>query len=153
MPVARHAITAGSAGIRILARVVDFTSTYRTAILATTAALATFIVVEKAHVVQQKLIAFWNNTIVAGTKRLWAALAAHPYAAVAGAIAMVVGLMVDLARRSNEASLAQKAMADVEKDATVEAEKERMKLEQLRNTVHDSTRSLDERRAAINTLK
>ena len=153
MPVARHAITAGSAGIRILARVVDFTSTYRTAILATTAALATFIVVEKAHVVQQKLIAFWNNTIVAGTKRLWAALAAHPYAAVAGAIAMVVGLMVDLARRSNEASLAQKAMADVEKDATVEAEKERMKLEQLRNTVHDNTRSLDERRAAINTLK
>ena len=153
MPVARHAITAGSAGIRILARVVDFTSTYRTAILATTAALATFIVVEKAHVVQQKLIAFWNNTIVAGTKRLWAALAAHPYAAVAGAIAMVVGLMVDLARRSNEASLAQKAMADVEKDATVEAEKERLKLEQLRNTVHDNTRSLDERRAAINTLK
>lgn len=153
MPVARHAITAGSAGIRILARVVDFTSTYRTAILATTAALATFIVVEKAHVVQQKLIAFWNNTIVAGTKRLWAALAAHPYAAVAGAIAMVVGLMVDLARRSNEASLAQKAMADVEKDATVEAEKERLKLEQLRNVVHDNTRSLDERRAAINTLK
>lgn len=153
MPVARHAITAGSAGIRILARVVDFTSTYRTAILATTAALATFIVVEKAHVVQQKLIAFWNNTIVAGTKRLWAALAAHPYAAVAGAIAMVVGLMVDLVRRSNEASLAQKAMADVEKDATVEAEKERMKLEQLRKVVHDNTRSLDERRAAINTLK
>lgn len=153
MPVARHAITAGSAGIRILARVVDFTSTYRTAILATTAALATFIVVEKAHVVQQKLIAFWNNTIVAGTKRLWAALAAHPYAALAGAIAMVVGLMVDLARRSNEVSLAQKAMADVEKDATVEAEKERMKLEQLRKVVHDNTRSLDERRAAINTLK
>lgn len=153
MPVARHAITAGSAGIKILARVVDFTSTYRTAILATTAALATFIVVEKAHVVQQKLIAFWNNTIVAGTKRLWAALAAHPYAAVAGAIAMVVGLMIDLVRRSNEATLAQKAMADVERDATVEAEKERLKLEQLKNVVHDNTRSLDERRAAINTLK
>ena len=153
MPVARHAITTGSAGIKMLAIIVDFTGTYRTAILATTAALAAFIVVEKAHVVQQKLIAFWNNTIVAGTKRLWAALAAHPYAAVAGAIAIVVGLMVDLARRSNEASLAQKAMADVEKDATVEAEKERMKLEQLRKVVHDNTRSLDERRAAINTLK
>lgn len=153
MPVARHAVTAGAAGVKLLARIVDFTSSYRTTILATMAALAAFIVVEKAHVVQQKLIAFWNNTIVAGTKRLWAALAAHPYAAVAGAIAMVVGLMIDLVRRSNEATLAQKAMADVERDATVEAEKERMKLEQLRNTVHDNTRSLDERRAAINTLK
>ncbi len=153
MPVARHAVTAGAAGVKLLARIVEFTSSYRTTILATMAALAAFIVVEKAHVVQQKLIAFWNNTIVAGTKRLWAALAAHPYAALAGAIAIVVGLMVDLVRRSNEASLAQKAMADVEKDATVEAEKERMKLEQLRKVVHDNTRSLDERRTAINTLK
>ncbi len=153
MPVARHAVTAGAAGVKLLARIVDFTSSYRTTILATMAALAAFIVVEKAHVVQQKLIAFWNNTIVAGTKRLWAALAAHPYAAVAGAIAMVVGLMIDLVRRSNEATLAQKAMADVERDATVEAEKERLKLEQLKNVVHDNTRSLDERRAAINTLK
>ena len=153
MPVARHAVTAGAAGVKLLARIVEFTSSYRTTILATMAALAAFIVVEKAHVVQQKLIAFWNNTVIAGTKKLWATLAAHPYAAVAGAIAMLIGLMVDLARRSSEATLAQKAMADVERDATVEAEKERLKLEQLRNVVHDNTRSLDERRAAINTLK
>lgn len=153
MPVARHAVTAGAAGVKLLARIVEFTSSYRTTILATMAALAAFIVVEKAHVVQQKLIAFWNNTVIAGTKKLWATLAAHPYAAVAGAVAMLIGLMVDLARRSSEATLAQKAMADVERDATVEAEKERLKLEQLRNVVHDNTRSLDERRAAINTLK
>lgn len=153
MPVARHAITTGSAGIKMLAIIVDFTGKYRTAILATTAALAAFIVVEKAHVVQQKLIAFWNNTVIAGTKKLWATLAAHPYAVVAGAVAMLIGLMVDLARRSSEATLAQKAMADVERDATVEAEKERLKLEQLRNVVHDNTRSLDERHRAIDALK
>lgn len=44
-------------------------------------------------------------------------------------------------------------MADVERDATVEAEKERLKLEQLRNVVHDNTRSLDERHRAIDALK
>lgn len=94
MPVARHAVTAGAAGVKLLARIVEFTSNYRATILATMAALAAFIVVEKAHVVQQKLIAFWNNTVIAGTKKLWATLAAHPYAAVAGAVAMLIGLMV-----------------------------------------------------------
>ena len=153
MPVARHAVTAGAAGVKLLARIVEFTSSYRATILATMAALAAFIVVEKAHVVQQKLIAFWNNTVIAGTKKLWATLAAHPYAVVAGAVAMLIGLMVDLARRSSEATLAQKAMADVERDATVEAEKERLKLEQLRDVVHDNTRSLDERHRAIDALK
>lgn len=153
MPVARHAVTAGAAGVKLLARIVEFTSNYRVTILATMAALAAFIVVEKAHVVQQKLIAFWNNTVIAGTKKLWATLAAHPYAAVAAAVAMLIGLMVDLARRSSEATLAQNAMADVERDATVEAEKERLKLEQLRKVVHDNTRSLDERHRAIDALK
>lgn len=152
MPIARHAITTGSAGIRILSRIVDFTSSYRTAILAATATLAAFIVVEKAHVVQQKLIAFWSDKVVAGTKKLWALLAAHPYAAVAGAIAVVVGLLIDLARRNNDVAKAEQMLRDIRTSAVQKMGEEEAKIQTLIRAAQDETASLKDRQSAVNEL-
>lgn len=153
MPLARYAITSGSAAVKMLSRIIDFTSNYRTTLLLTATALAGFIVYEKADVIQKQLMVLWNEKVVATSKRLWAVLIAHPWAVLAAGVAVVVGLMADYIRRANQATLAQKAMAKVENEATVEAEKERFKLEQLRKVVHDNTISLDERRKAIATIQ
>ena len=153
LPIARYAVTTGGVAVKLLSRIIDFTSNYRTTLLLTATALAGFIVYEKLDIIQKKLMVFWSEKVVATTKKLWALLVAHPWAAVGAAIAVVVGLMADYVRRANQATLAQKAMAKVENEATVEAEKERFKLEQLRKVIHDNTRSLDERRKAIATIQ
>ena len=146
MPIVRVAV-------KLLSRIIDFTSNYRTTLLLTATTLAGFIVYEKADVIQKQLMVLWNEKVVTTSKRLWAVLAAHPWAIVATAASVAIGLMIDLARKTDKATLAQKTMAKVENEATVEAEKERFKLEQLRKVIHDNTRSLDERRRAIATMK
>ena len=153
MPLARYAITSGGIAMKVLGGIIDFTSKYRTTLLLTATALAGFIAYEKIDIDRKKLMVFWNEKVVATSKALLKTLAAHPWAIVITAASMAIGLMIDLARKTDKATLAQKAMAKVENEATVEAEKERFKLEQLRKVIHDNTRSLDERRKAIATIQ
>lgn len=63
------------------------------------------------------------------------------------------GIIADLVRRSNEATMAQKAMASVEHDATVKAELERQKIEQLRKKIHDNNLEVEKRREYIEQLQ
>lgn len=153
LPIARYAVTTGGTAVKLLSRIIDFTSNYRATIVAVTATLAALVVVEKADVAQKKLMDFWNLKVKDSAKKLIDVIKANPWAIVATAIAAVIGLLIDYTRRARQMVTAQKMMVDIEREATVEAEKERLKIDQLRKVIHDNTRSLDERRKAIETLK
>ena len=151
-PAARLCLSTASITVRILSEVVDFVIKYRTTILALTAAIIALTVAESAHVIKLKAIAFWNNIVMAGSKKLWAVLVAHPYMAVAAAVTALVAVLIDLNRQSDTAARISKELNDIREEAQKEIVEEKSKLENLRKAAMDETRSLNERYAAISEL-
>lgn len=151
-PAARLCLSTASITVRILSEVVDFVIKYRTTILALTAAIIALTVAESAHVIKLKAIAFWNNIVIAGSKKLWAVLVAHPYMAVAAAVTALVAVLIDLNRQSDTAARISKELNDIREEAQKEIVEEKTKLENLRKAAMDETRSLNERYAAISEL-
>lgn len=151
-PAARLCLSTASITVRILSEVVDFVIKYRTTILALTAAIIALTVAESAHVIKLKAIAFWNNIVITGSKKLWAVLVAHPYMAVAAAVTALVAVLIDLNRQSDTAARISKELNDIREEAQKEIVEEKTKLENLRKAAMDETRSLNERYAAISEL-
>lgn len=151
-PAARLCLSTASITVRILSEVVDFVIKYRTTILALTAAIIALTVAESAHVIKLKAIAFWNNIVIAGSKKLWAVLVAHPYMAVAAAVTALVAVLIDLNRQSDTAAKISKELNDIREEAQKEIVEEKTKLENLRKAAMDETRSLNERYVAISEL-
>ena len=148
-PAARLCLSTASITVRILSEVVDFVIKYRTTILALTAAIIALTVAESAHVIKLKAIAFWNNVVIAGSKKLWAVLVAHPYMAVAAAVTALVAVLIDLNRQSDTAAKISQELNDIREESQKEIVEEKTKLENLRKAAMDETRSLNERYAAI----
>ena len=151
-PAARLCLSTASITVRILSEVVDFVIKYRTTILALTAAIIALTVAESAHVIKLKAIALWNNVVIAGSRKLWAVLVAHPYMAVAAAVTALIAVMIDLNQQSDTAAKISKELNDIREEAQKEIVEEKTKLENLRKAAMDETRSLNERYAAISEL-
>lgn len=151
-PAARLCLSTASITVRILSEVVDFVIKYRTTILALTAAIIALTVAESSHVIKLKAIAFWNNVVIAGSKKLWAVLVAHPYMAVAAAVTALVAILIDLNRQSDTAAKISQELNDIREESQKEIVEEKTKLENLRKAAMDETRSLNERYAAISEL-
>ena len=151
-PAARLCVSTASVTVRVLSGLIDFVIKYRTTILVLTTAIIALTVAETAHIVKLKAISFWNNVVVAGSKRLWAVLVAHPYLAVAAAAASLVAVIIDLSRKTDAATKAQEALNDIRKEAQEQIVEEQNKLENLRKVAMDETRSLKDRYTAINEL-
>ena len=151
-PAARLCLSTASITVRILSEVVDFVIKYRTTILALTAAIIALTIAESAHVIKLKAIALWNNVVIAGSKKLWAVLVAHPYMAVAAAVTALIAVLIDLNRQSETTAKISKELNDIREQSQKEIVEEKTKLENLRKAAMDETRSLNERYAAISEL-
>lgn len=151
-PAARLCVSTASVTVRVLSGLIDFVIKYRTTILVLTTAIIALTVAETAHIVKLKAISICNNVVVAGSKRLWAVLVAHPYLAVAAAAASLVAVIIDLSRKTDAATKAQEALNDIRKEAQEQIVEEQNKLENLRKVAMDETRSLKDRYTAINEL-
>lgn len=151
-PAARLCLSTASITVRIFSEVVDFVIKYRTTILALTAAIIALTVAESAHVIKLKAIALWNNVVIAGSKKLWAVLVAHPYMAVAAAVTALIAVLIDLNRQSDTAAKISQELNDIREQSQKEIVEEKTKLENLRKAAMDETRSLNERYAAISEL-
>ena len=153
LPVASSAISTTGVMARLLGTVIDFALKFRATIISVTVAIGLLTAAKYKDIAVTKLQNFWNVTLLGTMKKLYAAVMANPWAAAAVGIAALVGFIADLVRRSNEATVAQKAMASVEHDATVKAELERQKIEELRKKIHDNNLELSERRRYIEELQ
>ena len=153
LPVAGAAISTTGVMVRTLSTIINFVMKFKTTITLLTITIGALTVAKYKYIIAAKLVNFWNLTLKANFQKLWATIAASPYAAVAVAATALVGVIADLIRRSNEATVAQKAMASIEHDATVKAELERQKIEQLRNKIHDNNLEIEQRRKYIEELQ
>ena len=153
LPVANLTISTTSIMVRMLSTIINFFLRFRSTIISVTVAIGLLTAVKYKDIAATKLQNFWNVTLLGTMKKLYAAVMANPWAAAAVGVAALVGFIADLARHSNEATVAQKAMASVEHDATVKAELERQKIEELKNKIHDNNLKLSERRGYIEDLQ
>jgi len=153
LPVASATISTTSMAVRVLSTIAEFLLKFKAAITVLTITIGLLTAAKYKDIAVTKVMTFWNNTLKVSLKSLWATIAANPYAAVAVSVAALVALVADLVRRSNEATVAQRAMADVEHDAAVKAELERKKIEDLRKKIHDNNLEVAKRREYIEQLQ
>lgn len=153
LPVASATISTTSMIVRVLSTVAEFVLRFKSTLTVLTLSIGLLTAAKYKDIAVTKVMTFWNNTLKVSLKSLWATIAANPYAAAAIGAATLVAFIADLVRRSNEATVAQLAMASVEHDATVKAEMERQKIDQLRQKIHDNNLELSERRKYIVELQ
>ena len=167
LPVVRYTISGGSALIQILSAIVSVLYNSKATIISAGTTIAILTACRKADVMWSKLQIFWNEKLLVALRNLKIALMQNPWTAVFVAIAAVVGIIIDLKRRSDEAAESQrklaaaqreqKAMAESMKAVNDEANKataeEITKFKLLRKTLEDNTKKYDERKKALDEIK
>ena len=153
MPVARYGITTGSAMVKMLSALIEIGSKYKATLVMLTVAIAALVLKKEADVLITKAELFWNEKLVASCKKLWAALASNPYAAVAAGVMLLIGYIVDLTRKTKD----QEDELDAINKLRVEAKKkivdEKEELENLIAASKNDKLQLDERMKAIKRIQ
>lgn len=152
LPISRTVLTTGSMTLRGLKVLIDFVIKYKTTIMTLTAGIAALIIVEEADVIKKKAIVLWNDVLIKGSKKLWATLAAHPYIAIAAAVATLIALMADLLSKTDAVQKGQEDLNKIREKAAEQVVDEKIKIENLVSIARDETKSLTDRHKAIDEL-
>ena len=153
MPIARYAVSTGALMVKGLSTLISFVGKYAGTLTMLTGTIIVLVAWKEKDVIWTKLQVFWNEKLLVATKRLWAALLAHPYAAIAAAVAVVVGYLIDLNRRTDDAAAAQEKMNKIRDDAKKRIISQRDYLEMLIKASKNDKISLEDRLSAIDKLE
>lgn len=151
-PAMMYAITGTSAMMHVLSGVISFISDYAGTIISTAIAIGGYTVAVNAAVIADQLKVFWNNVLIGSFKKLWAIIAANPYGALAAAIGVVIGLVIDHNRGLTEAKAAEEALNGVREQARKKIVDEQTELEILIAAANDATQSYKNQKAAVDKL-
>lgn len=151
-PAMKYAITGTSSMMHVLSSTISFISEYAATIISTTAAIVAYTVVVNASNIAFKVQYYWVNYIIPAFKRLWTVIATNPYGALAAAIGVVIGVMIDHNRGLTEAKAAEEALNDVRDQARKKIVDEQTELEILIAAANDTTQSYKNQKAAVDKL-
>lgn len=152
MPVAKFTISRGSDLVHLLSRLIDFVSKYKVTIITLIAGITALTVVEEADIIKKKLEVFWNDAVVASCKKLWAVLIANPYMAIAGGMAVLIGLIIDLSQKTEKQADVQKDLNEIQKTAAEKTAEETTKVTLLEKAMNNGNLSMQERKRAADQL-
>ena len=153
LPVSAHMITSGSALVRVLNTLITFSHDYITTILSLVAAYGFYSAAVSKAVLADKLKVFWNKQVVASMKSLYVMLRNNPWGVVALGVGALVGYLIDLKRKQDAVTEAQKAMNKVNNKAADEFDEQSFRLNLLTSQVRNNVNSIDDRRKAIEEIK
>ena len=151
-PAMKYAITGTSAMMHVLSSTISFLSEYAGTIISTASAIGIYTVAVNASVIVDKLKVFWNEKVIASFKNLWKTIVANPYAALAAAIGVVIGVMIDLYRHTNRQTEAEKALNDVRAKAKVRVAEEKQQVDLLMDAAKNMNLTYSEQKAAVDKL-
>lgn len=151
-PAMKYAITGTSAMMHVLSSTISFLSEYAGTIISTASAIGIYTVAVNASVIVDKLKVFWNEKVIASFKNLWKTIVANPYAALAAAIGVVIGVMIDLYRHTNRLTEAEKALNDVRAKAKVRVAEEKQQVDLLMAAAKNMNLTYSEQKAAVDKL-
>lgn len=152
IPVARYGITAGSSLIKILALLIEFVTKNRAAIVSLGLAIASCNAKKVIDISLTKLQVFWNEKLIKGMKSLFVLVRNNPWMAAAAAALVLVGVIVDLVRKSKETINVTNTLNKIRENAVERYSEEKEKLELLIRTAKNEKASLDNRKKAIDEL-
>ncbi len=138
--------------IGVLPDVIDFTVKYRATIMSAAMAYLAYIAYVNKAIIADKLKVFWTKAVIGSLRSLWSTLIANPWGAAAVAAGVLVGVLIDLKRRSDSLTLAQKALNKVHEEASGKLDTQKFKIEGLIKAAKDETRSLADRKKAVDEL-
>lgn len=151
-PAMKYAITGTSAMMHVLSSTISFISEYAATIISTTAAIVAYTVIVNASNIAFQVQYYWVNYIIPAFKRLWTVIATNPYGALAAALGLVLGLLIDHNRGLTEAKAAEEALNDVRDQARKKIVDEQTELEILIAAANDTTQSYKKQKAAVDKL-
>ena len=153
MPIARYGITTGALLVKSISALISFVEKYAVTLTALSVTLAAVVALKEKDVIVSKLQVFWNEKLLVACKRLWAVLIANPWAAVATAVALVIGLMADFSRKSDAVAESTRKLNKIKEDARKRTLEEKDSIEMLIKASKNDKLSLEERLNAIGKLQ
>ncbi len=115
-------------------------------------AIAGYILITKAQIIEEKLKLFWTNKVIATTKNLYGLMVRHPYAVVAVAVLTLIAYLKDLNKELTSSEKIEQSLNNIRKSATDSIANEKQEVEQLMAIARDETKTKAEREAAIRKL-
>lgn len=152
LPVARYGITTTSMLIEVISTIIGLIFKYKSTITALTTVITVLIVKKELDIALTKLQVFWTGKLAKAIERLYLAIIKNPWTAAAAAVVVMIGVIADLIRKSNEAETATKRLNKVRDEAAKKYGEEKTKLELLLGTARNEKASLDKRKEAIEEL-
>ena len=159
-PIMAHVISSTSVLMRLMSTAFDFTEKNIATIISLATSIGLLTVAVKSEAIATaaataatKLKVFWNEKLIAGTKNLFRVMKAHPYLAIAAAVATIIGLYTDWIRKSRDLAKSQENIKKIEKEAEATYKSEESTVRRLSKVIHDNSKSVDERKTAIKQLQ
>lgn len=159
LPLMTRGVHLTSTWLKILSSMISFMVKYNVEILTVAGSIAFYVAMINKEIIANKLRVFWEGKVVtafkatmAASKKLWATLAANPWAAL---VAVVTSLTVIIARyikRTREAQQATSALAEAQSEASKETKTEEERIRRLLSIAKEEKRSKEERLEAIKKL-
>ncbi len=151
-PAMKHVISGTSMLMNAMLQTIKFIGDHIGVITGLTAAIVAYTVAVNAATVAENASKLAKETLIPAFKNLWKVIISHPYAALASAITIVIGLYLDLTREVDAQAEAERTLNDIRTEAAKRAAEEMAELEMLLATANSVTTSYDNQRAAVNAL-
>ena len=132
---------------------VRFITEHRSALAMLTTAITLYTFWVNKKIILDKLQVLWNERVLVSIKSANAALKANPWLAVASAVLVMVGALVDYQRNQNKVTQSMCSLESINKKTSEEYESQVEKIGVLTQMINNNNLSLAIRREKLNELK
>lgn len=139
--------------LKILPPIINFIKNYGVVIVSTTASIAAYVAILKVQKLATDGVSMATKRLLVHIRNLYRTLMANPWVALAAGIGAVVGFMIKLAKSTKEVTTAEQERQRIMNQVNNSQDAEITKLAALQKILDDSTKSYDERKAALEEIQ
>lgn len=139
--------------LKILPPIINFIKNYGVVIVSTTASIAAYVAILKVQKLATDGVSMSTKRLLVHIRNLYRTLMANPWGALAAGIGAVVGFMIKLAKSTKEVTTAEQERQRIMNQVNSSQDAEITKLAALQKILDDSTKSYEERKAALEEIQ
>lgn len=132
---------------------VRFIADHRSALGILTTAIILYTVWVNKKIILDKLQVLWNEKVLVSIKSINTALKTTPWLAIASAVLIVIGALVDYQRNQNKITQSMLSLESINKKTSDEYEEQAAKIDRLTQMINNNNLSLAIRREKLDELK